>query len=347
MRDLPVILLTLVLVCLPSCAPPGTESVSTSDTTTDHERPSAADLAIEELEETYEELESAAEQVAVLEGYLDRYPDTEHTKGVVSELTRVLAEELERPDEARAAIDKALGRVTEQDNRRDLEMVLALFLAKTDRLDELARLADAMAREYDFRFTDHYQLMESAAEAEAWVLVIEQADASLAYATPEAYKAQYPKMTHEEARRNGRRRVAYAMAFKGWALAHLDRVAEAMAVFEQALPAAAYSLLGADETPLHLYWGKSLLEAGDSAGALEKLAVEAIHGIHGEGPEAFRRAWIAARGGDEGLEERLAELRREHAVALPGFALADYGGGVVDTADFVGDVILVAAWHPT
>lgn len=351
MRIAPILILSLVL--LPACSRPGTDPDNHSDgDVTQAEgkgeaRSSAADLAIEELEAEYEELENAEEKVAKLEEFLDRHPDTEHTKGAVRELARVLTRELERPDEARARIAEAVAQTRDDDRRRYLEMELAIHYAGTGALTELTELTDAMAREYEFQFTDHYKLMEAGTEAEAWELVIEQADAALAYATPAAYKAQYPDMTDEEAARNGSRRVAYAMAFKGWALANLDRADEAVTVFSEALPNAAYSLLGADETPLHLYWGRSLLATGDAEAALEKLAVEAIHGLHEEGAEVFRDAWVEARGGEEGLEEHLWQLRLEHAVEMPTFALPDYDGGLVDTTRFAGDVLLVAAWHPT
>ena len=351
MKALPIV--GLLLLAPQGCERSGQapEEATAGGAETGYERPeeppTAADLAIEELEATYESLEGPQEKAELLESYLEEFPDTEHTPGVVRELARLLTRELDRPEMAQAAITEALAAASDNDQRRYLEMELAIHFAGTGQMEALRELTAEMAREYDFKFTDHYQLMEAATEAEAWELVVEQAGAALAYATPAAYKAQYPDMTEAEAERNGRRRVAYARAFEGWALANLGRADEALALFEAALPNAAYSLLGADETPLHLYWGMSLLESGDAEGALEKLSVEAIHGLHQEGAGVFREAWIAARGGEEGLEEYLWEVRLERSMELPDFALAGYDDAIVDTAELGGRVILVAAWHPT
>ena len=184
------------------------------------------------------------------------------------------------------------------------------------------------------------------ATPKAWALAIDQADASLALATPEAYQTQYPEMTGEESEKGGRRRVALSSAYKGWAQANLGRAEEAVATFAEAAPNTSYSFLGADDTPLHLYWGKTLLLQGDAEGALEKLTVEAIHG-DAEAGGVFRRAWIAANGSEAGLEERLWALREEKARPLPEFSLPDYDGNSLKSTGFAGDVMVVVAWQPT
>ena len=76
------------------------------------------------------------------------------------------------------------------------------------------------------------------------------------------------------------------------------------------------------------------------------LEVEALYGSH-ESKDAYKEAWVAAHGSEEGLEETLWSLRQEKSKALPQFALANYDGATIDTADFSGNVMLVVSWAPT
>ncbi len=92
-----------------------------------------------------------------------------------------------------------------------------------------------------------------------------------------------------------------------------------------------YHLASVDDTPLHRYWGRTLLFHGNADAAME----------------TYREAWIAIHGNEEGLLEDLNQKRPEYARPFPSFELPDYEGGTLSVAQFQGDVILVAAWFPT
>jgi len=308
---------------------------------------SAVEKAAEKAEEAINAAETPEAKLAVALDFLDRYPVSEDTgTGFLDSAVYWLVEDLDRPEEAYELVEGILSQVEDPDTKLEVQMNLAILHSKTGRTEELEELALVMAREHDFQYTDYYQVMEMATKAEAWELAIDQADASLALATPEAFQAQYPDMTAEESEKGGRRRVAFSSGYKGWAQANLGRTEEAVATFAEAAPNTSYSFLGADETPLHLFWGKTLLLQGDAEGALEKLAVEAIHG-DAEASEIYSQAWIAANGSEAGLEERLWTLREENAKSLPEFTLTDYDGNSLESSGFAGDVMVVVAWHPT
>ncbi|MGB3563298.1 MAG: hypothetical protein WBC09_09620 [Thermoanaerobaculia bacterium] len=308
---------------------------------------SAVEKAAEEADKAIDATENPEEKLAIALDFLDRYPVSEDTgTGFLDSAVYWLVEDLDRPEEAYELVEGILSQVEDPDTKLEVQMNLAILHSKTGRTAELEELALVMAREHDFQYTDYYQVMEMATRAEAWELAVDQAEASLAFATPEAYQSQYPDMTAEESEQGGHRRVALSSAYKGWAQANLGRAEEAVATFAAAAPSTSYSFLGADDTPLHLYWGKTLLLQGDAKGALEKLEVEAIHG-DAEAGEVFRQAWIAANGGEAGLEERLWTLREEKAKPLPEFTLTDYDGNSLRSSGFAGDVMVVVAWHPT
>ena len=304
------------------------------------------EVAIDELAESLAATEDPEEKVALIRGYLTQFPESEYTGEVLRAAIEPLVEELERPNEAYDLFDEVMTQITDPETKLDTQKQLAILHSKTGQVDELHALAEAMVVEHEFKYTDYLDLMETAVEAEAWELAIQQADASLALATPEAFKAQYEDMSDEDAEKWGRRREAFSAAHKGWAQENLGQHEAALATFSDNAGKTTFSFLGVDDTPLHLNWGKSLNRQGEPEEAMEILAVEALYGSE-EAKDAFVEAWIAAHGSEKGLEEHFWSLRQNNAKPLPQFALANYEGETIDTAEFAGNVILVAAWHPT
>jgi hypothetical protein len=174
---------------------------------------SAVDRAFEQAMESYEVAETPQVKVALIRDFLSDYPESEYTADALNAAVEPLVDELERPEEAYELFDEVLGRIEDPGIKLEAQMQLAQLHVETERLEELDSLIDAMTSEHELRFTDHYQLAGIALEASAWALAIEQAEASLVFASPEAYKAQYQdRVTDEQAQRNGRRRIALALA---------------------------------------------------------------------------------------------------------------------------------------
>lgn len=329
--------------CGKSESPPS-DSPTVTDAAT--EELSEVDQAAEETWAIWEETEDPDVKVGLAHDFLARYPDSDHTGDFLGSAVYHYTESLDRPDEAYELVTGTLAQVEDPDARLEIQMQLAVLHSKTGRLEELSALADEMAEEHDFQFTDHLELMELATEAGAWSLAIEQAEAGLAFATPEAFKAQWPDYDDVYAARAGRRRTAYCKAYQGWAEANLGQFEAALASFTTGVENTSYSLLGVDETPLHLYWGQTLTLMGEPEDAMNRLGVEALFGSK-EAKQAYTDAWVAAHGTGKGLEERLWALRQEHAKPLPQFSLPNYEGETFESTEHIGDVMLIAAWNPT
>jgi hypothetical protein len=329
--------------CGKSESPPG-DSPTVADAAT--EELSEVDLAAEETWAIWDETEDAEVKVGLAHDFLARYPDSDHTGDFLGSAVHHYTESLDRPDEAYDLVETTLSKIDDPSSRLDTQMQLAVLHSKTGRLEELSSLADTMAEEHDFQFTDHLRLMELATEAGAWNLAIEQGDDAMAFATPEAFKAQWPDYSDEYAARAGQRRNAYCKAYQGWAEANLGQHEAALASFTSGVDDTSYSLLGVDETPLHLYWGKTLILQDEPEKAMGKLSAEALFGSK-EAKAAYAEAWVAAHGSTEGLEDRLWTLRQEHAKPLPHFALPNYEGEMFESTEHIGDVLLIAAWNPT
>lgn len=336
-------LLILVLAVSFGCSSP--EEPITESAALVEEPESEVDTAIDALDEAWDATDDPEEQVALARDFLERFPESAYTGYVLGAAIEPLVDELNRQDEAYALFAQTLAQITDPETKLEAQKQLAVLHSRTAHLDDLSTLATSMAEEHEFKYTDYLDLMETAVEAKAWELAIQQADASLALATPAAFKAQYEDMSDEEAQKWGRRREAYSAAHKGWAQENLGQHEAALATFADNADKTTYSLLGADDTSLHLNWGKSLTRQGEPQKALEILAVEAVYGSV-EAKDAYGEAWVALHGSEEGLEENLWSLRQENAQALPQFALADYDGKTIDTADFSGDVMLVVSWSP-
>jgi len=337
-------LLILVLVVSFGCSQteePTAESVAEST-----DESSALEVAIDELSENLSVTEDPEKKAVLIREYLSQFPESEYTGEVLRAAIEPLVDELHRPEEAYDLFNEVMVQLTDPEIKLDAQKQLAVLHSKTGRLDELDALATAMEAEHDFQYTDYLDLMDTAVEAEAWELAIQQADASLALATPEAFRAQYDDISDEDVQRWGRRREAFSAAHKGWAQENLGQHEAALSTFADNADKTTYSFLGADDTPLRQNWGKSLIRQGEPERAMDVLEVEALYGSH-EAKDAYKEAWVAAHGSEEGLEENLWSLRQEKSKALPQFALANYDGETIDTANFSGNVMLVVSWAPT
>jgi len=306
----------------------------------------STEMAYDEASEAYGATEDPEERVAIAKEFLARYPDTERTADALANAVWPLIEDLEQPDEAYELFDTYLPGISDAETRLDAQKVLAILHSKTGKLDELDALAATMIEEHEFQFTDYLDLLETAVEAEAWELVSRQADASLVLANPEAFKTQWPDISDEDAESWGHRRQAYVAAYKGWALENLGQHDQALTTFAENADKTTYTFLGVDDTPLHLYWGQSLLRQGRPEEAMERLTLEALFGSK-EAMDTFHKAWVASHGSDDGLEDRLWALRMEHSKPLPEFALANYENETIETRAMAGEVMLISAWSPT
>ena len=337
-------LLMLVLAVSLGCSQsdePATESVAEAT-----EEESELEKAIDQLAESLAATEASQEKVIMIGDFLTQYPESEYTGEVLRAAIEPLVDDLQRPEEAYELFHEVMVQLTDPETRFEAQKQLAILHSKTGRVGELHAVAEAMIAEHEFQYTDYLDLMEVAVESGAWNLAIQQADASLALANPEAFKAQYDDISDENAEKWGRRREAYSAAHKGWAQQNLGQQEDALATFAANADKTTFSLLGVDDTPLHINWGRSLMLQGEPELAMEKLEVEALYGPD-EAKKFFAEAWVAFHGSNEGLEEHLWSLRERNAKPLPQFSLTNYDGQLVDTDSFADHVILVVSWSPT
>ncbi len=345
LRKFLMLIACLTLVASLGCGP-GTQEEATG---------AAEEAADQELEkalkatvEAYGDAETAEEKVRLIRDFLDRYPDTEYTSTALDIAIADMTGELNHPEGAYELVRTVLEKVEDPERQFKVKIRLAVLHGKTGKLDELRTLLDEITAEVDFDYYDHQTVIETAVDAEAWDLVLEQSEASLALATAEAFKADNPDMEDElKIERYGKRRRGVSLAHKGWALVNLDRTDEGLATFRAAQESTTYSYVGFAETPLYRYWARTLLRDGDVDGAIELVTRDALYSHESEGRDLLREAYVAKNGGDEGFEDFLWDRRVELAKTFESFSLPNYDDETVDLADFKGDVMLLSFWFPT
>ncbi|MCP4664641.1 MAG: hypothetical protein GY856_55365 [bacterium] len=345
LRKFLILIACLTLLASLGCRP-GTQEEATG---------AAEEAADQELEKTfkamseaYDDAETAEEKVRLLRDFLDRHPDTEYTGYALHHAIADMTGELNDPEGAYELVRTVLAEVEDPERQFKVKIRLAVLHGKTGKLDELRTLLAELAAEREFDYYDHLGIIETAVEAEAWDLVLEQSEASLALATPEAFKADYPDMEDEKKiERYGKSRRGISLAHQGWALVNLERSDEGLATFREAQESITYSYVGFAETPLYRYWARTLLQDGDVDGAIELVTRDALYSRESEGRDLLRQAYVAKNGSDEGFDGFLWNHRLELARTFDSFSLPNYDDETVDLGDFKGDVMLLAFWFPT
>lgn len=347
LRKLCFLLACLALLTSMGCQQAGHEGTQVADASGGESGENAAlEEAVDGVFKAYSKAETFDEKLAIVQGFLVEHPETEYTDDALGVIARD-AVEAEQPEVAFKLFDEYLAKIQDDDIRFDTQISLAGLYGSTGKVDELKALTARLSEEHGLRYRDHVHIMETAIEAKAWELLLDQAEASGAYTTAEAYKEDSPEVSDEDAKKFGERRLAYTAAFKGLALSQLGRTEEALATFEEGEPHTIYSALGVDHTPLHQYWGETLLASGDAVAAMKHLETEALFGNSKEARETYKKAYSACHEGEDGFEDHLWDLRQKRATTLEGFSLENYDGETVDYASFQGDVVLLAFWFPT
>jgi tetratricopeptide (TPR) repeat protein len=334
LRKTLVLCLTLVVLGTLSCA---------------RQEPQAPDEeAFKKLREASGELEAAEDKLKLAEEFLETYPDSEHAPSVLSAAIYYRSEPMSDPAGAKALAEKMLPGITDPEDRFDIGLSLHRLALKLEQPSPLRQVAEELAQAKNLSYVNHLDVLEAAVKIPDWELVLEHAEAAIAFADAETFRADYPDQEFEDevVERATTRRRGNCLAYKAGALLNLDRLDEALPLFTEAEEFTTFDYVGIPETPLYRFWGEAELIQANPTRAAELLAPEAVMGKNEEALDGLRRAYNEIKGSDEGFDDYLWETRQKLARAVDDFSLPTYDGEMVSLSGLNGKVVMLNFWNP-
>ena len=307
--------------------------------------------AVVEVNAAYRAAGSNEERLAVCKDFLARYPETARTADYLADALRLIYTEGGDYDGALAYAMEVRGRLSGNDDSivRGVDLELMELYGAAKRTREFREIAGRLDRQGDLRYWEYLVLLDNAVAVEAWDLVLDFCKSAEPMANMEAFKSEHPNLdyTEEEYLASGLNRGGLLLTYGGWAKANLGRVDEAIADYVGAEGMLKRNYFGIAGNELYLYWGKTLLEQGDAAGAIAKLAPAAFFVDLEDAVDPLKQAYLAAGGAEGGYEDFVWVQRRQLAKTIDDFTLDDYRGQSHDFAGLRGKVTLLNFWSPT
>ena len=305
--------------------------------------------AIDQAQAALQKAKTAKERADIARGLLAKYPEFKYTADALQIVVAYEFDEKGDLDGAIAFVKEIYSKLKDPQIKVNTRNVLLDLYGNPGKSRELEALAEKITKHEDVKFTDHLTVIRAGVKAEHWDLVLKHAEAGKPFATPEAYRKQYPDSNLSEKRiqESGKHRKGLLGAYKGWALANKNMHKEAIAAFETAKKSTRFTYLGAPDSDLYLYWGKTLMMAGDHEGAMKKLAPTALFGANKDAMKAMEKAYSSHPGNGGDYDAFVHKLRAEYAPTMSDFTGINYDDKKQTYESLKGKVTLVAFWFPT
>jgi tetratricopeptide (TPR) repeat protein len=304
--------------------------------------------AYKKLREASAELEAAEDKLKLAEEFLETYPDSEHAASVLGAAIYYRSEPMDDPAGAKALAEKMLPSITDPEDRFDIGLSLHRLALELDQPSPLRQVVEELAQAKKLSYVNHLNVLEAAIKTPDWELVLEHAEAAIAFADAETFRADYPddEFDDEVVERAVTRRRGNSLAYKAGALLNMDRLDEALPLFAEAEEFTTFSYIGIPETPLYRFWGEAELVQSNPERAAELLAPEAVMGGNEEALDGLRRAYNELNGSEEGFDDYLWETRQKLARAVDDFSLPTYDGEIISLSGLKGKVVMLNFWNP-
>jgi tetratricopeptide (TPR) repeat protein len=302
----------------------------------------------QEMSNKFRAAEDAQERLSLCQEFLKKYPDTNYTPSIVAAAKAQFAA-MDRPAEFVPMIKGLLDRIEDPERQQRIRLVLAEAYGDAGATKELAALAGKIVSGDQVTFNTYLPLIRSMVEARMWKGVLKYAGKAETFANAEAYAKEFPDRNYsqEQLQESARNRQGMLLTYAGWAKANTGQADEALADFQKAEPLVNKHYLGYSADELDLYWGKTLLQQGQAAAALERLASKAIFGNDESALDAYKAAYVKKNGSEDGFAAFMDKQRPAIARTLDNLAFETYDNQKIELGDFKGKVVLLAFWFPT
>ena len=288
-------------------------------------------------------------QMAIVKSFLADHPNDAHVGDVVEVGATLFIDERDDRPAAVALAEDQLKVSTDAEVVSAIQNVLVGLYSNPAYAFKLETLVEEIYDPATMRFTEHLNVLEAAAAAEAWSLVDAQCEAALKKADAETFAADYPdrEFSDEKIATAGKNREGMILTYVGWSAANQGHERKAIGHYEKAESALRPSFAGVPTNELYRFWGQTLLRRDDVEVGLEKLTLAAIYGGDEQAEELARQSLAANRPG-ETYDDYAWTLRREHGPEMVDFSATDYQDAPRTFGELKGrKATLVAFWFPT
>jgi hypothetical protein len=309
----------------------------------------AIDQAYEVIDQLYENEASDEEKLAATVDFLETYPESEHTVGLVSDVLYFKGEKAGDMEGAVDFAEKIRAAVTDPTVAMDFDRHLISWYGTAGMKAKMLSIADRLERDGSIRFGDYFNVIDGAVAMEDWALVRDYCAKAQSKANAATWRAEWPDVeaTDERAEKAGLNRQGMLLVKDSWARANLGDVDGALAGFARAEELVDSSYLGIPGYDLNQYWGKACLMNGDAEGAIERFAPDALIVRNEDAMAALKQAYATVNGSEDGYGAWSCRKRLEIAKKADDFELPDASGARHRFADLRGDVTLLNFWSST
>lgn len=279
---------------------------------------------------------------------LAKYPETDYTV-MLLDLARGHSIEVDQVDDFILLAEKIRDQVESPRMKNDIDRLLLETFAEIKDIERLNGMAAKVIGESEKNFNLYYDLVKAFTDAEQWDAVLSYAKKGEQFATPEAYKNDYPdrEMTAEELASRGKNREGLLLTYAGWAKAKTGRPVDALSDFAKAEKLVHYTYMNYSYGKLDYYWGLTLIQSGLLDDALNRLSPLAVFGEEEDARQAMKEAYVKKNGSEANYDEFVKQQRLKFSKQIDDFTLADYNGDAVALSSFKGKVIVLSFWFPT
>ena len=338
----PIALLTVLVVAIATMA--AVFSVGAKD-----KPEQTAEEAYQAAKSRLMKIDPDDERLAVNKSFLENYPESGRTAGVIGAVVYYQGDKLGDMEGALVFVENIRTRITDPEIARDADKALMEIYGDAGRKDKMLALADRFETEEEMRFGDYWNLIGFGVEHSDWSMVRRYCDKARPLATPGAYREEWPKyeFTDEEAARAAKNREAMLSTKDGWAKANTGDLNAALADFALAGGNIQRNYLDIPDDDLYIHWAHTLVLSGDYQAAADKFAPDALLMGNEDALAGLHATYEKMHGTMAGFADYSRELRKSITRTVDDFELPDYDGNRKRFSELRGDVTLLAFWFPT
>jgi tetratricopeptide (TPR) repeat protein len=289
------------------------------------------------------------ERLAITKSFLAEFPESGQTATALDAVFYYQGGELGDMAGAIAYAEEIRSRISDPEIAQDVDRELMGFYGESGMTKKMLVLADRLGAAGVLDYPDHWNIVESAINAEDWQLARDYCAKARKMATLDAVRADYPDpdCSEEELAETVNNRIGMLLVKDGWARANQGQIAEAEADFAKADKLIPRYYFDLPEYDLNLYWGRTLIMKGDFSAAIGRLETYGLIMRNEEALPALTEAYVGLHGSGVSYDDWVAEHHRSIATTIDDFEMPDYQGKRQRFSEIRSDVTLVSLWFPT